>query len=140
MSESRAAARENASAAWARHEPILDRFEGAWQRGERPRIDDYLPPDDPDRRALLLELACADLECRLKAGEAACVEDYLGRYAELVEGAAAVLSLVRVERAGRADPITTEEFQRRFARYLGQPTVGVAGGAERTLPGAFAAR
>jgi tetratricopeptide (TPR) repeat protein len=120
------------AAAWARHEPILDRFEAALLRGERPCIDDFVPPDDPDRRALLLELARAELECRLKAGEPAVVEDYLNRYAELAEERDAVLTLIRVERDGRArrgSAIATEEFAQRFSHYLGRPTVGPPGGA-----------
>jgi hypothetical protein len=28
---------------------IVQRFEDAWQRGERPSIADYLPADGPDR-------------------------------------------------------------------------------------------
>jgi hypothetical protein len=117
------------------HESIISRFERACWEGQRPQIDDFVPADAPGRRALLLELASADLECRLKAGESARVEDYLGRYPELAEDSAAVLSLIRVERAGRGSPITTEEFQRRFARYLGRPTAGPAGaGREPTHP------
>jgi hypothetical protein len=62
---------------------ILEPFENAWQRGQRPAIADYLPAGGPQRRAALVELVHVDLERRLKAGEAIRVEVYLERYPEL---------------------------------------------------------
>src|SRR5262245_15611599 len=80
-----------------RLEAVLRRFEDAWQRGERPELSTYLPAAGPDRHALLRELAHIDLEYRLKAGEAARVEDYLSRFPELSANRAAVLALIRAE-------------------------------------------
>src|SRR5262249_57971683 len=57
-------------------------FEVAWQQGQRPAIEDYLPTGH-GRRAVLLELVHTDLEYRLAAGEPARVEGYLERYPEL---------------------------------------------------------
>ncbi|MBY0522202.1 MAG: serine/threonine protein kinase [Gemmataceae bacterium] len=84
------------SAAWAALEPVIRRFEEAWRAGQRPAIEDYLPAEGPARRALLLELVHADLECRLKAGDAARVEDYL-HYPELATDREALLDLIRAE-------------------------------------------
>src|SRR5262245_58437596 len=67
----------------ARLEAIINRFEDAWERGERPEVVDHLPADDVHRFALLVELVHVDLENRLKSGEPARVEDYLRRYPEL---------------------------------------------------------
>src|SRR5690348_12904619 len=83
-------------ASWELCERILDRFESAWQRGERPAIDDFLPPDG-ERTAVLLELVHADLECRLKAGEPARVEEYLRRYPALAALPETVLTLLAAE-------------------------------------------
>jgi hypothetical protein len=56
---------------WDRLQELIARFETAWARGERPKIADHLPADEPHREALLLELVHAELEFRLKAGESA---------------------------------------------------------------------
>jgi hypothetical protein len=69
--------------AWERLERALRRFEEVWQQGGRPALAEYLPAGGPERRAALAELAHIDLEWRLKAGEPARAEDYLGRYPEL---------------------------------------------------------
>ena len=47
-------------------------FEEAWQQGERPTLEDFLPKGgETQRQRVLVELVHADLECRLKAGEPA---------------------------------------------------------------------
>jgi hypothetical protein len=53
---------------------FLERFGAAWQRGEQPDLADYLPADEPLRRAALPDLVHIDLERRLKAGQAVRVE------------------------------------------------------------------
>ena len=83
---------------WDRLQELIARFEAAWARGERPRIADYLPADEPHREAVLLELVHAELEFRLKAGESARVEDYLRPYPEPeARSPEAVLGLIRAE-------------------------------------------
>src|SRR5438067_11415376 len=76
---------------------ILARFESAWQRGQRPAIEEYLPAEHGRRRALLIELVQSDLACRLRAGEAARVEVYLERYPELAADAGVVVGLITAE-------------------------------------------
>ena len=54
---------------YERRECILEAFEDAWRRGERPNLTDYLPATGPDRLPLLVELAHEELDHRIKAGE-----------------------------------------------------------------------
>jgi WD40 repeat protein len=102
-----------------RLERAVDHFEDAWQRGGRPQIDDYLPPDGPDRARVLVELVHIDLERRLKAGEPVRVEAYLQRFPEL--GAAqSVPDLLAAEyrlRQRHEANVTAEEYVRRFPQY-----------------------
>ena len=58
-------------------EDVVKRFERAWRQGPRPAIDDYLPSGGPLRPDALVELVHVELELRLKAREAARVEEYL---------------------------------------------------------------
>ena len=54
-----------------------DRFEAAWQAGERPDIADYLGDTaGPERSALLRELIAADLDWRRRVGECPQPGDY----------------------------------------------------------------
>src|SRR5262245_8739125 len=86
-----------ATADWDRLEPIIRRFESAWQAGARPTIEEYLPAAQAERQAVLVELAHADLEGRLKRGEAACAADYLQRFPELAVNPDAALALIVTE-------------------------------------------
>jgi serine/threonine protein kinase len=104
-------------------EQIVSRFEAAWERGERPAIDSYLPSGGADQHALLVELVQVDLERRLKGGETARVEDYLRRYPELAGDSAVLLDLARAEylRRLRAGPSPNlEEYCRRFPQCQDQ--------------------
>src|SRR4051794_8739839 len=88
-------------------ESLIGRFEGLWfgsrqAQGERPRIDDFLPLAGEHRPHLLRELVHAELELRLKAGEAARVEEYLARYHELTQDPQSVWSLIEKEYEVRA--------------------------------------
>ncbi len=105
---------------WSRHEPILERFEEAWLEGGRPDLADYLPPDEPEREALLQELVHTDLECRLKAGLPVRVETYVERFPELARDASRVVELIasefRLRQRGDAG-LSVEEYVRRFPQY-----------------------
>jgi WD40 repeat protein len=95
----------------------LERFEAAWQRGERPAIEDYLGGPADERLALLAELVHAELELRLKAGEPARVEDYLGRFPELRADAEVLLGLIEAEwrlRLRRGESAELSEYAIRF--------------------------
>jgi tetratricopeptide (TPR) repeat protein len=125
------------SAAWERLERVLERFEDAWRRGERPTLEAYLAEAPAERSALLPELAHADLHYRLHAGEAALVEDYLRRYPELAEDRAAVLDLVAAEYEARqrcGGTPTPEEYRRRFPQLREELTQRLRQAAPAQLP------
>jgi hypothetical protein len=99
---------------------ITARFEGSWRKGERPLIDDYLPAGAPERLAVLPPLILLDLAHRLRAGEMACVEAYLGRYAELASDHPAVINLIAAEyqeRKQKQPGLGIDEYVRRFPQY-----------------------
>src|SRR5262249_60542258 len=53
-----------------RSDDAWDRFEAAWDRGERPRTEDYLVGFEPgERRALLAALLGAEIEHRRRRGQ-----------------------------------------------------------------------
>lgn len=124
---------------------ITGRFAAAWQRGERPAIDDYLPASSAERLAVLPALVQIDLENRLGVAEMACVEAYLGRYPELAGDPATVTNLAVTEyhaRLRRQPGLGVDEYFRRFpqlrdelARRLGSAPAAAAA----TLPVAAAA-
>jgi hypothetical protein len=131
-------------------ETLLERFEQAWHEGRSPRLEDYLPPEgDPARLDALGGLVHIDLEYRLKAGEAARVEDYLPRFPEVGRDERLLLDLLawEFELRRRAEPdLPAEEYQRRFPRLAallgerlhGGSTVGgetSCGGAAPAIPG-----
>lgn len=97
-------------------EDCVRRFEDAWQEAIPPDLDDYLPPEAPERGRLLLELVLIDLEYRLSRDESLQVEAYLERYPELAANPGAVVQLVAVEfelRHRERGP-TPEEYLQRF--------------------------
>src|SRR5436190_13901659 len=108
---------------WSELGRIIKAFEAAWQRGERPSIDAFLPAGAAERRALLMELVHTDLECRAKAGDKIRVEEYLGSYPELAEDSGAVLDLIVAEyrqRRRREADLTPAEYCHRFPPFSAQ--------------------
>jgi serine/threonine protein kinase len=58
-----------------------ERFEGAWDWGERPRIEDFLIAAPESRRpSLLRHLLVIDLQRRLSLGEAPVIQEYEQRF------------------------------------------------------------
>jgi serine/threonine protein kinase len=100
-------------------ESFLQAFEDAWQGGQRPALDDYLPAAAELRRPVLLELIHTDLEYRFRAGETVQVEAYLARYPELADDTAAVLDLIVAEYDLRQRQLglTLEEYLQRYPQY-----------------------
>jgi WD40 repeat protein len=129
MAESDAGGRSAASAERAERDRILDAFEDAWVRGERPDVAAFVA-EGPGRWAVLLELIHIDLERRLKVGLAARVEDYLGRFAQLAGDRPAVLDLAAREYdlRRRAEPgLDPQEYRRRFPDLTEELAAHVAG-------------
>src|SRR4051794_14680951 len=126
---------------WLVLKDAVKRFEHAWRQTPRPGIDDYLPAGAPLRCRVLIELVHLDLELRLKAGEAARVEEYLARYPELA-GDGAALGLIAAEHQlrRRGEPgLSLDDYLRRFPQYraelpaqIGQSTAPSGGGGRVT--------
>src|SRR5262249_55450671 len=74
-------------------------------RGEQPTLGDYLPADQPLRRAVLVELLLTDAEYRGKAGKWSSLESGLEQFPEL----AGDESLVQQLRASWPVPDPTSE-------------------------------
>jgi serine/threonine-protein kinase len=105
---------------WSRRERVVRQFDQAWRRGPQPVLDDYLPADEGERRAVLAELVHTDLEYRLKDGEPARVEDYLARFPELVGDRAAELELIKAElelRWRHESGLALDDYLERFPRH-----------------------
>jgi serine/threonine protein kinase len=101
---------------WHEREALLDRYEEAWRRGERPALDDSRPARLASL-SVLVELVLTDLEFRLKAGEAGRVEEYLQRYPELDADPETFLALAAAEyafRRRREPALAPEDFGSRF--------------------------
>jgi serine/threonine-protein kinase len=106
---------------WQRLEAVLEDFETAWRRGERPGIEAFLVQAEgqAERQALLIELVHEDLELRFQAGEPVGATAYLDRYPELRGEAGVAVDLIAAEfrlrqRQGDGSPA---EFVARFPEY-----------------------
>ena len=105
---------------WLVLREAVRRFEASWRQQSRAAIDDFLPSAGPLRLRVLVELTHIDLELRLKAGEAARVEEYLARYPELAGDRRVVLELIAAEhelRRRRESGVTADDYRRRFPQY-----------------------
>jgi tetratricopeptide (TPR) repeat protein len=109
-----------ASGDWHELERAVERFERAWEEGSRPTLDDYLPAEETVRSAVVIELAHAELEYRLRAGEPARAEDYLQKYPELRDDQAAAVDLIATEyhlRTQQRAGLPIQEFLERFPEF-----------------------
>jgi WD40 repeat protein/tRNA A-37 threonylcarbamoyl transferase component Bud32 len=71
------------TADWSWIDAAAQRFERAWKKGLRPRIEDYLAEADESRRPPLLEeLLRVECELRRRAGEMPGREEYAPRFPE----------------------------------------------------------
>jgi eukaryotic-like serine/threonine-protein kinase len=106
-------------------EDVVARFEAAWQRGERPALEAYLPAEEALRLAVLQELVHTDLEYAWKAGLGTRVESYLERFPELCSHDQFVLELIAAEwqhRVRLQEPVSRLEYERRFPRQVARLT------------------
>lgn len=105
---------------WRALKDVVKRFEMAWRERPRPELDDYLATVEPQRSRVLMELVHIDLELRLKAGDAARVEEYLARYPELRCDQAAAVELIAAEYALRRrleTGLALDEYLERFPQH-----------------------
>lgn len=98
------------------HDQILESFEDSWRNGQKPVLAAFVPADDPERHTLVEELARLDLEYRIKRGEPALVETYVGEFPFLGESTR-VVKLIETEftqRLRRDSNVSVAEYVRRF--------------------------
>src|SRR5215217_4525691 len=74
--------------AWDALASKLDAYSTAWAAGNPPTLAEFLPPEPPSlRRLILTELIKLDLEQRLSHGlPLRRAEEYVGDFPELAEG------------------------------------------------------
>ncbi len=116
-SQSDPPAAELSAADWEWMEEILERFEVDWRSGRQPIIEEYLQGTGLQRQALLLELIHTELELRLRAQEAARVEEYRQRFTELRNDPARFVELIAAEfrlRQHLGGKPTGDEYLARF--------------------------
>ena len=116
---------------------VCDRFELAWDAGERPRIEDYLELfPAADRRELLKELLASELALRAGQHEEGDRHEYARRFSAYHEIVAQVF-----DRRTASTPATAEAGERllevikafRSGRRRIAPTTAIQG-ADRDLP------
>jgi hypothetical protein len=130
MSDSQAHPDAQPTGAYLPSEPILERFQQAWEQGHRPAVGDFWPAEGVDRVALLSELVRIDLAQRLKTGESARADEYLQIYPELCADHSATLALINAEFEGRRERepnLTTEEYTHRFPAFREDLAAQVSG-------------
>lgn len=96
--------RELHSELLAELEAAVDRFEGAWQEGDRPSIRSFCTHEEPLASALLRELVLVDFEHYLRAHEPRTAEDYLREFPELRYDESLVFNLFKLESRWRPPP------------------------------------
>ncbi len=65
----------------ARVDQVCDRFEAAWAKGLRPKLEDFLgEAAEPVRSALFRELLLTEWECRRRIGEQPTAGEYRARF------------------------------------------------------------
>ncbi len=103
------------------YDAVADSFEGHWQSGGCPSIDDFLPRVSIEQRAdLLLDLVRLELEYRLRRGESTSVEDWLARYPYLQADRHTVVELISLEYRVRRlcnQKVNVPDYLQRFPQY-----------------------
>ena len=83
---------------------ICDGFEAAWERGERPRIEDCLGNvAETHHLDLLRDLLAAELAARRRRGERPDPRDYRARFSDHVETVNAAFGEPEAQGGDRAD-------------------------------------
>src|SRR5271154_918078 len=92
---------------WAWMNEAAERFERAWKKGPRPRIEDFLAEvPEPQRPRLLSELLRVECELRARANEGATADEYRRRFPEHGDVVASVFASVPPQACGTTLPAT----------------------------------
>ncbi|HEY2250502.1 MAG TPA: bifunctional serine/threonine-protein kinase/formylglycine-generating enzyme family protein [Planctomycetaceae bacterium] len=100
-----------------RLERLSAEFENAWNRGESPRIEEYLPETGEERWAVLMALILVENRVRRWSDKPAKVEEYLSRFPELANDNDRIASLNRVFDLPATQPLRFEEYLARFPDF-----------------------
>lgn len=101
---------------------VLEEFDAAWDRGDRPEVVAFLDGWQGERRTeLAAELIRLDLDRRLKLGEHVCVDQYLCQIPELRAAEVELVALLIDEHSMRTEAgqvVTLDEYARRFPEHV----------------------
>lgn len=108
-----------------RIDEVCERFEAAWQAGERPTLETHLAAVPASERAELFAwLLRTELECRLLRGERPTGDDYLPRFpdrADAIHAAFAAAGMALEVPAGTSGDRPTRLLDRTAARVVELP-------------------
>lgn len=105
---------------WRQRLQVLDAFEQAWERGDSPRVESFLPASQSNRPFLLVNLVLVELEYRLRAGQSVRAEEFFERFPELLDKPENVLEVILAERRQRqhlGQEPKSDEYLQRFPQY-----------------------
>jgi serine/threonine protein kinase len=109
---------EDATFVWDELAQRLERFIATWERGEEPTLADYLPPEPPAlRRLVLIELVKVDLEHRIARQCRLELSRYSELHPELVDNGEPPFELIYEEyhlRRSAGEPVTLSQYCQRF--------------------------
>jgi serine/threonine protein kinase len=111
---------EVATLAWDDLAKRLERFIETWEGGREPTLAEFLPPEPPShRRLVLIELVKVDLEQRTTRGAKKALEAYAADFPELLESGEPPCDLIYEEyhiRRTAGDNVSPSEYYRRFPK------------------------
>lgn len=111
---------EAATFAWDDLSQRLERFIATWETGNEPTLVEFLPPEPPaHRRMVLIELVKVDLEQRTQRGRKKPLESYTSEFPELLENGEPPCDLIYEEyhiRRTSGERVTPRDYYERFPR------------------------
>src|SRR3954466_3682996 len=109
-----------ATLAWDDLAKRLEQFIATWEAGNEPTLTEFLPPDPPaHRRMVLVELVKVDLEQRTTRGRKKPLESYATDFPELLENGEPPCDLIYEEyhiRRTAGETVTPRDYYSRFPR------------------------
>ena len=109
---------DGATQAWDDLAQRLERFIATWEAGSEPTLAEFLPPEPPaHRRLVLVELIKVDLEERAARGQPLALESYAAQYPELLENGEPPCDLIYEEYhicRGAGKNVSLSDYCRRF--------------------------
>jgi serine/threonine protein kinase len=111
---------EAATFAWDDLSERLERFIATWDQGGEPTLVEFLPPEPPThRRMVLIELVKVDLEQRTQRGHNKPLETYTSEFPELLENGEPPCDLIYEEyhiRRTAGENVAARDYYQRFPR------------------------